>query len=186
MTNANMVEIATNELSEHEEIFYQSAEFWVSVAFLLVVIALFSPIMKIIRTQAQKRIARIKKELQEAEELKLDAQRLYADYERKLLNADNEVAAIVTEENAAIEDAKKRRMHDLDVLLKQKQREADSKIEIAFERANNEINTLISQKTMKILQTVISQKLTSKNHAILIDNAIKNISKISFDSERVS
>ncbi len=185
-TFTNIAEITANELNGHEEVFYQSAEFWVGVAFVLVVGALFSPIFKVIKSQAEKRIARIKTELQEAEDLKLDAQKLYAEYERKLLNTDNEVAAIVAEENSAITEVKERRLHDLNILLNQKQREADAKIEIAFERANNEINMLVSQKTMDILQNVITQKLTRENQAKLIDNAIKNIGKISFNSERIN
>lgn len=185
-TFANIAEITANELNGHEELFYQSAEFWVGVAFILVVGALFSPIFKVINAQAEKRIARIKTELQEAEDLKLDAQKLYAEYERKLLNTDNEVAAIVAEENSAIAATKERRMRDLNVLLNQKQREADAKIEIAFERVNNEINMLVSQRTMDILQKVITQKLTRENQSTLIDNAIKNIDKISFDCERMN
>ena len=47
-----------------------------------------------------KRIIRIRKELQDAENLKLQAQKLYAEYERKFINTDAEVAGIVKEREA--------------------------------------------------------------------------------------
>ncbi len=184
MPNADADIVGLAVLDGHEEIFYQSAEFWVGFAFVLVVTLLFSPIAKLIKSLAEKRISRIKKELQEAEDLKLDAQKLFADYERKLLNADNEVAEIVAEEETAIAEAKERRMCELNALLKHKQAEADAKIEMAFERADAEINNLISKRTLKILQSAISENMTIENHRQLIDKSINNINDFSFENER--
>ena len=66
--------------AEGSEIFYYSAEFWVSVAFIVVIALLFVPISRVVRNLIQQRITRIRTELQEAEVLKTDAQKLYADY----------------------------------------------------------------------------------------------------------
>lgn len=190
IADANMAGRAISEISskieEAEEIFYQSAEFWVGFAFVLVVSILFSPIAKLIKSQAEKRISRIRNELQEAEELKLDAQKLYAEYERKLLNADNEVAEIVAEEQAAIAETKERRIRELNMLLKHKQTEADARIEMAFERTNAEINALIGKRTLRLLHSVILEKMTSENHKQLIDKSIKHINDFVFDNERAS
>lgn len=190
IADTDMTELAISEISSnvdgHEEIFYQSAEFWVGFAFVLVVALLFSPIAKLIRAQAEKRISRIKKELQEAEDLKLDAQKLYADYERKLLNADNEVANIVAEEKEVIAETKERRMHELNIMLKRKQEEADGRIEMAFERANAEINALISKKTLNILKSVMMEKMTKKDHEQLIEKSINNLNDFTFNNERAS
>ena len=70
--------------------FYYSEEFWVSVAFVLVVVGLFIPVSKKVVSLLQNRINRIKKELQDAENLKLEAQELYAKYERSLMHIDDE------------------------------------------------------------------------------------------------
>lgn len=160
---------------ENEEIFYQSAEFWVSFAFVVVVLLLISPVGKAITGMMKQRIERIKDELQTAENLKLDAQKLYAEYERKFLNTENEVNAIITGEQAAIADTKKRKIRALDLMLKQKDIEADAKIEMAFERLNNEINTLISKRTTEILQNVFQTQISEIEHRKIINNSLKNL-----------
>ena len=170
--------VSVAENMQHEEIFYQSAEFWVGVAFILVVGLLFKPIVHAVMEMILQRIERIKKEMQAAEEIKLEAQKLYAEYEHKRLNAEKEVAAIVANEESAIADTKARKMREMDMLLKQKNTEADAKIEMAVERANNEINMLISKKTIKILKNVFLTKISPKEKSLLIDNSIKNFEKL--------
>lgn len=160
---------------EHEEIFYQSTEFWVSFAFVVVVLLLVSPVGKAITTMMKDRIERIKKELQTAENLKLDAQKLYAEYERKFLNTENEVNTIIANEKAVIAETKERKMRELNSMLKQKNIEAEAKIEMAFERVNNEINLLISKRTSEILQNVFQTQINETEHRKIINNSLKNL-----------
>ena len=92
-TTENITELSTHAI-EHHEVFYKSAEFWVGASFVLVVALLYKPLISVIKSAIFSRIERIKNELQEAEELKLKAQELYAKYERNLLNIDDEIAHI--------------------------------------------------------------------------------------------
>lgn len=169
-----MPEVAKT-VTEHEEVFYQSTEFWVGVAFVLVCVFLFSPLVKAIGQMTSKRISRIKDELRKAEDLKLEAQKLYADYERKFAQTDNEVAQIISEQEDIIAENKDRKTHELNQMLKQKQAEAEAKIELAFNQINSEIKTKVSQRTMEILHTVFKEKLTSKDYEKLIDTSIDNL-----------
>ena len=63
----------------------------------------------------------------------------------------------------------------LDLMLKQKDIEADAKIEMAFERVNNEINTLISKRTTEILQNVFQTQISEIEHRKIINNSLKNL-----------
>ena len=163
---------------EHEELFYQSTEFWVSFAFVVVVALLVSPVTKAIVGMMKQRINRIKTELQTAENLKLDAQKLYAEYERKYLNTQNEVNAIIANRQAVIEETKKRKMHALEGMLKQKNLEASSKIEMAYIHAKNEINSQISRRTMEILQNVFHTQVSEKEHQNIINDSLKKLEAI--------
>ncbi|MBR5599091.1 MAG: hypothetical protein IKW39_03525 [Alphaproteobacteria bacterium] len=170
----------TTTLSHNYEPFYLSAEFWVGVSFVLVVIVIYKPLAKAISNLITSRIQRIKNEFVEAENLKLDAQKVYADYERKFLNIKEEIDDIISEENLIIEENKKRRIKELDSFLKNKQNEVDAKIEIAFDKASSELNSLIMNKTMDIINAIIKNKLTEKEHHKLINKSIANIGKIEF------
>ncbi len=162
----------------HEELFYQSAEFWVAVAFVVIIALLFRPVTKVISGMIAKRIIRIRKELQEAENLKLQAQKLYAEYERKFMNTDTEVAEIVKEREAVIEETKEAKLRELNIFLQRKQNEVDSRIEQAFDQAGNEINAMVGARTAEILKSVISSKLTKSDYNRLIENSINNIKDV--------
>ena len=92
---ANIIDNTAAELDGHHEVFYQSAEFWVAMAFVLVVAALARPIGRTVVALLKKRIARIIARIREASALQEDAQKLLADYEKKFLNAESEAAAIL-------------------------------------------------------------------------------------------
>ncbi len=162
----------------HEEVFYLTAEFWVGVSFILVMIVIYKPVLKRVKTLIANRISRIKKEFQDAEELKLDAQKVYAEYERKLLNVESEIDNIIKEENIVIEETKERKIKELNSILNQKQKEVDGRIELALEKVKKEINTLIITKSTSIIHRIFKSKLTTKEYRSLIDKSISNLSKI--------
>ena len=163
------------ETSAHGGAFYLDPAFWVGTAFVMVIVGLYKPVHKAIMELIEKRITRIKNEFKEAEDLKLEAQKLYAEYERKYNNVAEEVASIVAEQNEVIEETKESKIKELNKLLTQKQKELDGKIELAFSKVNSEINTLVSNRTMDILQQTISSKLTKSDYNRLIETSIKNI-----------
>ena len=174
------LQTAVNEttagIAGHEELFYQSAEFWVAVAFVVIIALLFRPVTKVISGMIAKRIIRIRKELQDAENLKLQAQKLYAEYERKFMNTDTEVAGIVKEREAVIEETKEAKLRELNIFLQRN--EVDSRIEQAFDQAGNEINAMVGARTAEILKSVISSKLTKSDYNRLIENSINNIKDV--------
>ncbi len=174
----NAMQSAVAEAEIHEELFYQSAEFWVAIAFVLIVIMLIKPIVRVFSGLITKRISRIKTELEEAENLKLEAQKLYADYERKLAETDKEIAQIISERENIINETREKKIAELNIFLQRKQNEANSKIEQEFEQASKELNALISKRTIEILKQTISLKLTKTDYSHLIDSSINNIKNI--------
>lgn len=164
--------------TEGSEVFYQSAEFWVSIAFVLVIAMLFIPLSRVIKNLIQQRITRIRTELQEAETLKTDAQKLYADYERKFANIDKEVADIVASQQEVIAKTKEKKTLELKQSLQHKQNETEARLEQSFEQAKAEINTLICNKAFKILTKAIKKNLKKTDYNKLIDASITNIGKM--------
>lgn len=176
-TTENITELSTHAI-EHHEVFYKSAEFWVGASFVLVVALLYKPLINVIKSAIFSRIERIKNELQEAEELKLKAQELYAKYERNLLNIDDEIAQIIANEDAIISETKERKLRELNSLLNHKQKEVDAKIESSLNKTSSEIRNIISRTTFDILKQVIVKKLSVKDKSSLIDKSIKNFENI--------
>jgi F-type H+-transporting ATPase subunit b len=173
-TMDDLVESVAN-MPEVEEVFYLSAEFWVSVTFVIVVGILYSPLAKKAKELLLKRIERIKKELSDAENIKLEAQNLYADTERKLSNIDKEIEDIVANKKYLIEETKNKKISELNYAIQRKKADLDAEIEQTSAQIEQEVKTLVCQKTIRLLHQIISAKLTKKEYSALIDKSIQNI-----------
>lgn len=178
MKNTDTLETATTEVAHHEELFYQSAEFWVGFSFIVVIGLMFFPMYKVIKKAIYQRIERIRKDLQEAENLKLEAQKLYAEYERKFSNVENEVSEIIRGQQNMIAQTKENKLKALDTFLLRKQQEADAHLEQSLEKTKENIIETINTNTLELLNKILSTKLTKTDYNKLIDSSINNIKNI--------
>lgn len=175
---SGIIENTAEQLQGHEEIFYQSAEFWVGVAFVLVVLLLAGPVGRLVRSMLNKRIDNITKRIHDAAELRDEAQKLLADYEKKFLNADKEAQAILNKSQKEIEYLKKENLAKLEEEMKIKEKEAEDRITASKEKAAREISDLTSELTIKTVKAAIVKNLDAKTQNKLIDDSISLITRL--------
>jgi F-type H+-transporting ATPase subunit b len=175
---SGIIENTAEQLHGHEEIFYQSAEFWVGVAFVLVVLLLAGPVGRLVRSMLNKRIDNITKRIHDAAELRDEAQQLLADYEKKFLNADKEAQAILNKSQKEIEYFKKENLAKLEEEMKIKEKEAEDRITASKEKAAREISDLTSELTIKTVKAAIVKNLDAKTQNKLIDDSISLITRL--------
>ncbi len=176
---SGLIESTAGQLGgHHEEVFYQSAEFWVGVAFVMVVILLAKPVGGLIKSMMNKRIDGIAKRINDAAELRDEAQKLLADYEKKFLNADDEAQAILRKSQQEIEYIKKENLARLEEEMKIKEKEAADRIAASKEKAVKEISDLTSELTVKAVKAAIIKKMDAKTQDKLIDDSISLITKL--------
>lgn len=175
---SGIIENTAEQLHGHEEIFYQSAEFWVGVAFVLVVLLLAGPVGRLVRSMLNKRIDNITKRIHDAAELRDEAQKLLADYEKKFLNADKEAQAILNKSQKEIEYLKKENLANLEEEMKIKEKEAEDRITASKEKAAREISDLTSELTIKTVKAAIVKNLDAKTQNKLIDDSISLITRL--------
>lgn len=175
---ANIIDNTAAELDGHHEVFYQSAEFWVAMAFVLVVAALARPIGRTVVTLLKKRIARIIARIREASALQEDAQKLLADYEKKFLNAESEAAAILKKAEKEVDYFKTESLSKLEQDMRQKEKDAEDRLTSAKEKASQEIASLTSELTIKAVKKAVAKHLDKAAQSKLIDNSIALLSKL--------
>lgn len=175
---SGIIENTAEQLHGHEEIFYQSAEFWVGVAFVLVVLLLAGPVGRLVRSMLNKRIDNITKRIHDAAELRDEAQKLLADYEKKFLNADKEAQAILNKSQKEIEYLKKENLAKIEEEMKIKEKEAEDRITASKEKAAREISDLTSELTIKTVKAAIVKNLDAKTKNKLIDDSISLITRL--------
>ena len=170
---------ATTQLSDlephHTEVFYKTPEFWVGVAFLLVVVALAKPLSKIIKKALIKRRDNIVDKIKEAENLRDEAQELLAQYERKFLNVQKEAQEILDKSNAEIKNLTDQEIQKIEDELLIKKRDVDLLITATIEKAKNEISELTINKSVNIVKKYIKNNFNEKQHEKMINASIQNI-----------
>ena len=175
---SNIMSHTANEIDGHHEVFYMSAEFWVGIAFLLVVLGLFRPITKIIRAMLRRKISGIISRLDEASQLQVDAQKLLSEYERKYLSAKDEADTILKKSQKEVDYFKTESLSRLEQEMKLKTSEAEERLNSAKEKASQEITSLTSELAIQAVKQAIYSKLDNKEKSKLIDNSIDLLSKI--------
>jgi F-type H+-transporting ATPase subunit b len=154
-------------------IIYES-EFWVAIAFVIVVAGLVWKGGPIITKALDDRSLKIKSEIDEAARLREEAQRVLADYQRKQRDAFKEAEAIIAQARREAEAAAAQGARDLDAALDRRQRLAVEKIALAESKARAEVrNTAVDIAIAAVRH--IADALDPARKSKLLDDAIADL-----------
>lgn len=170
--------IEEHDAAAHHEVFYQSAEFWVAAAFVLVVILLARPISKIIMKMINDNIADIKERIQESVNLQSEAQKLLASYERKFQNVNEEADTILKRSQNEIDYMRKAALSKLEQEMKQREAEVEERLQAAKDKASSEISQFAGSLSIKAVKKALHDSLTAKDLSKLIDTSLQNLEKL--------
>ena len=169
------VQESTFEAPAPHVAFYLSAEFWVGVAFVVAVLMICRPAFKALKSLLEKRRNNIIKTLDEAEDLLIEAQKLFATHERQLQNAPAEIKAMAARAADEINAYAAQKNQALDNELTKKKKEAENTMRTAVEEARAQMRLAVSQRTIEIVNTYIKQNFTAQTQADMIDESIKKV-----------
>ena len=152
------------------------ATFWVAVAFVILVGAGFKKVRDALNSALDGRAERIKAQLDEAQQLREDAQAMLAEYQRKQNAAADEAQAIV--EHAKVEAARlgEQAQADLEQALKRREQLALETISQAEAEAVEEVRNQAVELAVVATSRLLSESVGEAQSAQLIDDAIKDLS----------
>ena len=175
---AAAIENTAHEISGHGEIFYQSADFWVAVSFVLVVLALARPVGKALYSMLKKRGENIAERIHSAAELKEEAQKLLAQYEKQYRLAQQEAKEILAkserEVNILKNDSLSKMEHDMAV----KEADAKARIATAQQDAVKEISAAAAERAVAVVRAALLKGLDDKAQDKLIDQSIEELTRL--------
>ena len=152
--------------------FMLEAEFWVAVAFVIVIAGLIYKGRGTVITTLDERAAKIKAELDEARRLRDEAQAKLAEYQRKQRDALKEAEAIVAHANAEAERTAARAARDLDAAIERRKRLALEKIALTEAKALAEVRNYAVDLAIAALRRALVEDLDAARRGALIDDAI--------------
>lgn len=175
----NIIQTTTAEIAGgHHEVFYQSAEFWVGMAFVVVVAALFYPIKKVLQGMLQKRIEGVVSQLDEAAALRDESRKLLADYEQRMDDIKSSSDAVVQKARKEAAAFRGREINKLEKELAAQEKYTDEIIQAYKDKMVAESAHLVAGKTIEILRRAIKDNLTEEAKSAMIDASIQTIANL--------
>ena len=152
--------------------FLHEAEFWVLVAAVIFVAAVFRPARRALVGGLDARAARISAELDEARRLREEAERLVAEYRAKEREAVAEAEAIVAHARQEAERIAAQGARDLEQAMKRRQQLAKERIAQAEAKALAEVRAAAIDVAIAAARDVIAEGIDQRRGAALLDTAI--------------
>lgn len=155
--------------------FLRDAEFWIAVAFVILIAAVWKPVKGSLAAGLDARAAKIRSELEEARRLLEEARALLADYKEKQRQALSEAEGIMRH---AAEEAERNRQAaegDLAASLRRREQQAMDRIAQAEAKALDEVRALTVELALAATRRLVRDNLDAKRAAGLVDQAIAEL-----------
>jgi F-type H+-transporting ATPase subunit b len=150
-------------------------EFWVTIAFIILVIAVWKPIWRAMVGGLDGRAERIRTELDEARRLREEAQGLLAEYQQKQRAALEEARGILAQAAKDAESGRRQAAEDLEASLKRREQQAIERIAQAEAKAVDEVRSLAVELAVATTRRLLRDNLDAARAARLVDQAIAEL-----------
>ncbi len=150
--------------------------FWVAVSFALFVgMLLYFKVPSMVTKALDERADAIKSELEEARRLREEAQALYAEYQRRQRDAEEEAKGIIIQAEEEAERLADETKVKLDELLARRTAQVEEKIKRAETLALDEVRLAAAGIAIAAAEKVIGDSLTKEKSDELVENSISEL-----------
>ncbi len=154
---------------------FSSPEFWVAVAFVIFVAVAIRPLSRQIIAALDARSARIGTEIEEAQALREEAQKLLAESKRKHRDAIKESEEILAHAKVEAERLREQAQADMDAALRRREQSAMDKIAQAEVNALRDVRNQAVEVALAATTRLIVANLDREKHADIIDQSIRSV-----------
>ena len=154
---------------------FSDPQFWVLVAFIIFVIAIFNPVRKILLPNLDKKIDEIKNSINQAEKLKNESQITLSEIKKRQNQVKLEIDEINNRAKEKILSIEKNAQIKLNEQIEKRHSMATAKIDKMLRDANDDIKNYIANKAILAASNILEKKLTDEEKQNLIDKSIKEL-----------
>ena len=157
---------------------FADPQFWVAVSFFLFIAAIFNPVRKILTTNLDSQIHEIKNKIEEAENLKNEAQKTLSELKIRESEVEKEINELKLNSEKKISQLKEISSKKLSEQIDRRKLLAENKIEQLVRDANLSIKNYISNASIETATDILKRNLSDKNKSNLIDDSIKELNSL--------
>ncbi|MBO6506088.1 MAG: hypothetical protein JJ850_03430 [Kordiimonadaceae bacterium] len=150
--------------------------FWVGVAFAgFIFLVLYFKAHKTVGTMLDERAATIEAQIEEAKNLRAEAENLLIEYQRKQRDTEREAADMIAQAKEDAQIMANQAKDDLDALMRRRERGAAEKIAQAEANAVKEVKAAAVNIAVDAATAVLADAMKGKGGKALVDEAIADV-----------
>jgi F-type H+-transporting ATPase subunit b len=154
---------------------FSDPQFWVAVAFVAFIAAVFNPVRKMLTTNLDAQIKDIKDKIEEAENLKNETQVTLSEIKQRQNDVKSEIQAIQKEAESKVKLIEQLAEDKLKDQISKRQVLAEAKIDQLTRDANNLIQSHITSTAIEATIAILQQKLNTEEQQKLINTSIQEL-----------
>ena len=153
-------------------------QIWTAVTFLVMIALLGKLAFKPIAEALDRRGQVIKQSLDDAEKSRADAKKLMEDYQKQVAQARAEAGKIIEEARALGENVRKEVVEKANSESSALVQRAQEEIQREKDKGLQELKDTVASLSVQIASSVIGKELNEATHRQLVENLIKDLSKL--------
>ena len=157
---------------------FDDPQFWVAVSFILFIAVIFNPVRKILASSLDAQINDIKNKIDEAENLKNEAQKAFDEIKDREAKVEKEIQILKSESEKRIADLKDISSSKLSDQIDKRKILAENKIEQLVRDTNNSIKNYISSVAIEAAKNILVQNLSKDKKSNLIQESINQFNSV--------
>ena len=154
---------------------FADPQFWVAVAFVAFIAAIFNPVRKILTSSLDAQIKDIRNKIDEAENLKNETQTTLSEIKKRQNDVQIEIQDIHKDAEKKVKQLEVNAEAKLKDQVAKRQILAEAKIDQLTRDANNLIQSHISSTAIAATISILQQKLDNQEQQKLIDKSIEEL-----------
>ncbi len=157
---------------------FSDPQFWVAVSFFLFIAAIFNPVRKLLASSLDSQIKEIKNKINEAENLKNEAQQTLSELKLREAEVENEINNLKLDSDNKISELKNTSSQKLSQQIEKRKILAEEKINQIVRDTNFAIKVHITNASIEASKSILKNNLTDKNKKDLIDSSISQLKEV--------
>ena len=154
---------------------FSDPQFWVAVAFVAFIVAVFNPVRKILTNNLDAQINDIRNKIDEAENLKNETQTTLSEVKKRQNDVQIEIQDIHKDAEKKVRQLEENAEAKLKEQIAKRQVLAEAKIDQLTRDANNLIQSHISSTAIAATISILQQKLNNQEQQKLINKSIEEL-----------
>lgn len=153
-------------------------QFWVALAFIIFIVAIFFPVRKILIKSLDEKIQHIKQSIQDAENIKNETQIILSDIKKRENEVQIEIKDINSRAQEKIKSLETNAELKLQDQINKRKLLSSNKIDQIARDANVQIKRYISENAIQATISVLKRNINQEQKQNLINKSIKELNTV--------